>query len=180
MYKNVAPRGPKHAQGFFINKSVGLWWKEANFVEAGHFRNYLLSRKSQDAWTSVSAAAEVVVLAATTLLKVVSHPPQLSSPTIRSINARRRPLCFSCRAVYALRITAVNLFSFLPLSLFHSHPTIMNRWNYSMPLRSVRDLFNNVIPPFSTCNLWLTKIPNWVYYNFIICNIFKKCARCFL
>lgn len=114
--------------GFFINKSLGLWWKEANFVGAGHFRNYLLSRKSQDAWTSVSAAAEAaeaaeVVLAATTLLKVVSHPPQLSSPTIRSINARRRPLCFSCRAVYALRITAVNLFSFLPPSLFHSHPS---------------------------------------------------------
>lgn len=108
--------------GFFINKSLGLWWKEANFVGVGHFRNYLLSRKSQDAWTSVSAAAEVV-LAATTLLKVVSHHPQLSSPTIRSINARRRPLCFSCRAVYALRIIAVNLFSFLPPSLFHSHPS---------------------------------------------------------
>lgn len=61
--------------------------------------------------------------AATTLLKVVSHPPQLSPPTIRSINARRRSLCLSCWGVYALRVTAVTLFSFLSPSLFHSHPT---------------------------------------------------------
>lgn len=32
--------------GFFINKALGLR-RKANFVEAGHFRNYLLSRKSQ-------------------------------------------------------------------------------------------------------------------------------------
>ncbi|TGZ53850.1 hypothetical protein DBV15_01830 [Temnothorax longispinosus] len=98
--------------GFFINKALGLR-RKANFVGAGHFRNYLLSRKSQLELRSQQRrrrrAVEVaeVVVAATTLLKVVSHPPQLSPPTIRSINARRRSLCLSCWGVYALRVTAV-------------------------------------------------------------------------
>jgi len=61
-----------------------------------------------------------VAAATTTHLKVASHPTQLSAPTIRSINARSCPL-LPLRGVYALRVTAVALFSFLPPSLFHSH-----------------------------------------------------------
>lgn len=128
--------------GFFINR-IQSAWKEVNFVGVGHLRNYLFSRKSQSARTLVSTAE----VAAATLLKVASHPPQLNPPTIRSINARRRPLCLSCWGVYALHVTVVNLLSFLSPFLFHSHLTDNNE---SLKLRPTvrigpRDLFNNVI-----------------------------------